>query len=91
MLRIGSSPMILSGSIAVAAGRTAVIDSAGAFAYTSWAAWHDYTTASLTPKGAHMNKLCPIRLTAGTRVEVIEEERSRGIARQGSREGLVYR
>lgn len=76
--RIGFLLMVLSGSIAVAAERTAVIDSAGAFACTSWAAWHDYTLASLTPKGAQKNKLCPIRLKEGTRVEVIEDDSGAG-------------
>jgi hypothetical protein len=60
ILRVVCLPMIiLSTSVAVAAERSAVIDNQGAFACTSWAAWHEYTEASLTPKGAHMSKLCP--------------------------------
>jgi hypothetical protein len=35
--------------------------------------WHDYTLASLTPKGASTNKFCPIRLKAGAQVDVIIE------------------
>jgi hypothetical protein len=46
--------MILSVSIAVAAERSAVIVDRDAFACTSWGAWHDYTLASLTPKGARV-------------------------------------
>jgi hypothetical protein len=71
-------PLFLLATMAVAAERTAVIDNTGAFGCTSWAAWHEYTLASLTSKGAHMSKLCPIRLKAGTRVEVIEEDSGEG-------------
>ena len=70
--------LVLSGSIAFAAGRSAVVDTRGAFACASWAAWHDYTLASLTPKGARMSKLCPIRLKPGARVEVLEEDSGAG-------------
>jgi hypothetical protein len=70
--------MILSVSIVVAAERSAVIVDRDAFACTSWAAWHDYTLASLTPKGARVSKLCPIRLKPGTRVEVLEDDSGEG-------------
>jgi hypothetical protein len=79
ILRVVCLPMIiLSTSVAVAAERSAVIDNQGAFACTSWAAWHEYTEASLTPKGAHMSKLCPIRLKPGTHVQVVEEDSGAG-------------
>jgi hypothetical protein len=73
--------MILSVSIAVAAERSAVIVDRDAFACTSWAAWHEYTLASLTPKGARVSKLCPIRLKTGTRVDVVEEDSGEGASR----------
>ncbi len=78
MVRIAFLLMALSASIAVAAARTAVVDSPGTFACSSWAAWHEYTLASLTRKGAHMSKPCPIRLKGGTRVEVIEDDAGYG-------------
>jgi hypothetical protein len=39
-------------SASAAEARAAVIDKGGAFACVSWAGWHEYTLASLTPKGA---------------------------------------
>ena len=40
----------------------------------SWAAAHQYTLQSLTPKGGQINKNCPIRLPKGTKVDVISED-----------------
>jgi hypothetical protein len=70
----------LSGAM-IAAERSAVIVDDGAFACTSWAAWHEYTLASLTPKAARVSKLCPIRLKPGTRVDVVEEDSGEGASR----------
>jgi hypothetical protein len=42
-----------------------------AFACTSWAGAYAYTRASLTRQGANANKNCPIRLSVGTRVEMV--------------------
>ncbi len=44
------------------------------YACTSWGAAHEYTMQSLTPKGAQINKNCPIRLPKGTKVDVINDD-----------------
>ena len=44
------------------------------YACTSWAAAHEYTMQSLTPKGGQINKNCPIRLPQGAKVEVVNED-----------------
>lgn len=49
-----------------------------AFACSSWAAWHEYGLASLTAGGARASKLCPLRLAAGTKVGVVEEDAGEG-------------
>ena len=77
MLRTVFLLMVLSVSIEVASARTAVVERS-AFACTSWAAWHEYNLASMTPKGAHETKLCPIRLKAGSQVEVMEDDDGSG-------------
>ena len=49
-------------------------------ACTSWAGWHDWLLASLTPKGASLNRSCPSYISKGTRVEVIEDDDGEGAA-----------
>jgi uncharacterized protein len=44
------------------------------YACTSWAAAHEYTMQSLTPKGGRINKNCPIRLPQGAKVDVVNED-----------------
>jgi hypothetical protein len=44
------------------------------YACTSWGAAHEYTLQSLTPKGGQINKNCPIRLSRGTKVDVVQED-----------------
>jgi hypothetical protein len=44
------------------------------FACTSWGAAHQYTMQSLAPKGGQFSKSCPIRLPAGTKVDVVKED-----------------
>jgi hypothetical protein len=46
------------------------------YACMQWGGWHDYTMASLTPKGAGANKYCPIRIKAGAKVDFIGESDS---------------
>jgi hypothetical protein len=41
------------------------------YACTTWAGAYAYTRASLTKQGAKANENCPIRLPAGTKVEII--------------------
>ena len=92
MSRLAILPLlIVSTSAALAVERATVIDKGGAFACVSWAAWHDYTLASLMPKGARMSRLCPIRLKAGAPVEVIEEDSGAGASRvrAGGKEWFV--
>ena len=67
-----------TGDVAGAANATAVITRHGAFACRSWAAWHDFTEASLTPAGARYGKDCPIRLKAGLKVEIVEDDAGGG-------------
>ena len=44
------------------------------YACTSWGAAHEYTLQSLTPKGGQIDKNCPIRLSKGTKVDVINDD-----------------
>jgi len=69
--------VLLAGSAAAAAERVTTI-SREAFACTSWAAWREYGQASLRPRGARPSKNCPIRLAAGTKVLVVEEDADAG-------------
>jgi hypothetical protein len=71
--------MAATGS-ATAAERSATI-TRNAFLCVSWAAWHEYGQASLTPKGARMSKLCPRRLSAGTKVVLVEDDAGEGSSR----------
>jgi len=48
------------------------------FACVSWAAWHDYTQASLTAKGARASKLCPLRIPGKSTVTVMDEDAGEG-------------
>ena len=59
--------------------KTAVVNHATP-ACTSWAGWHDWLQASLTPKGARLNRSCPDYIAKGTRVEVIEDDDGEGAA-----------
>jgi len=62
----------------VLAAERATKVSRDAYACVSWAAWHEYGLASLRPRGARMSKSCPLRLTPGTRVVVLEEDAGAG-------------
>lgn len=50
------------------------------FVCVSWAAWHEYTLASLSSRGAHASKACPRRLAAKTKVVVVEDDAGEGAA-----------
>ena len=80
-----------SGDAARAANPTAVITKGGTFACRSWAAWHDFTEASLTPAGARYGKDCPIRLKGGRKVEIVEDDAGEGasVVRAGGKEWYV--
>jgi hypothetical protein len=69
----------LAASIGAAAAHEAKL-SREVYACTQWAGWHEYTMASLTPKGASANKYCPIRIKAGAKVEVSEDNDGSGAA-----------
>jgi hypothetical protein len=45
---------------------------------TSWAGWREFGQASLTARGARMSEHCPMRLTAGTKVVVVDEDAGEG-------------
>ena len=62
--------LTLAASMDAAFARPGVI-TREAFACTSWAGAYAYTRASLTKEGAKANKNCPIRLSAGTKVEMV--------------------
>jgi hypothetical protein len=47
-------------------------------ACTSWAAWREFGQASLTARGARMSKHCPVRLAAGAKVVVVDEDAGAG-------------
>jgi hypothetical protein len=49
-----------------------------AYICDSWAAWREYGLASLSPRGARMNKSCPLRLAARTKVTVVDEDAGEG-------------
>jgi hypothetical protein len=69
---------------APAIARTAVV-SPDAPACKSWAAWREWVQASLTAKGASLNKNCPAYIGKGTRVDVIEADDGEGAATIGWR------
>jgi hypothetical protein len=78
ILKTTSVALALAASIGAAFARSGVI-TREAYACTSWAAAYEYTRASLTKEGAQANKRCPIRLSVGTRVEmVISDENGDG-------------
>jgi hypothetical protein len=64
---------VLAASTSAAFAKPGVI-TREAFACTSWAGAYVYTLASLTEQGAKANKNCPIRLSAGTKVEILETD-----------------
>jgi hypothetical protein len=74
--------LLKSGVLAVALAICALVPadarpgviSAETYACTNWAAAHEYTLQSLTPKGGQINRNCPIRLPKGTPVEVTNED-----------------
>ncbi len=68
---------LLAGTSAWSAEREMTI-SREVFACTSWAGWHEYGLASLTARGARMNRHCPIRIAAKTKVVVVDEDAGEG-------------
>jgi hypothetical protein len=66
------------GNVARADDLTAVIVKGGTFACRNWAAWHDFTLASLTSAGASYGRGCPIRLKGGSKVEIVEDDAGAG-------------
>jgi hypothetical protein len=62
--------LALAASMGAASAKSGII-TREAFACTSWAGAYEYTRTSLTKEGAKANKRCPIRLAAGTRVEMV--------------------
>ena len=69
-IKIILAALALAASMGAAFARQGVI-TRDVFACTSWAAAYEYTRTSLTKEGAKANKRCPIRLPAGTRVEMV--------------------
>ncbi|MGL4239909.1 MAG: hypothetical protein ACRCTI_02225, partial [Beijerinckiaceae bacterium] len=51
-----------------------------AFACTSWAGWREYVQASLTQRGARADARCPVRIPAGAKVTVIDDDAGNGAA-----------
>ena len=80
MLRCMTMALLLAASApTMAAERVARVDRE-TFACTSWAGWREYGQASLTERGARPNQHCPIRIPAGARVIVIDEDAGAGAA-----------
>lgn len=55
------------------------------YACTSWGAAHEYTLASLTPKGGQFSKNCPIRLPKGTQVDIINDDDGYAVVSHGGK------
>jgi hypothetical protein len=70
VLKTTFGALALAASMGAAFARPGVI-TREAFACTSWAGAYAYTRGSLTKQGAKANKNCPIRLSAGTKIEII--------------------
>lgn len=68
---------LLAATPAASAERATTV-SREAYACTSWAAWREYGQASLTASGARANKDCPLRLSARTKIVVVEEDAGEG-------------
>jgi hypothetical protein len=49
-----------------------------AFVCVSWAAWREYGLASLTARGARMSPSCPLRLSARTKVVIVDDDAGAG-------------
>lgn len=80
-MTIGRAALIVSAVLAgtgiAAAERMARINR-DTFACVTWAAWHDYSQASLTARGARASRLCPRRLPKSAAVTVIDEDAGEG-------------
>jgi len=81
-MNLFSKTLIVSGllgiaSTAIAAEQTKTV-AKETYACVSWAAWHDYSQASLTAKGARASKLCPIRIAAKSKVILVEDDAGEG-------------
>ncbi len=71
--------MLAATAPVLAAERTARLDRE-TFACTSWAGWREYSQASLTARGARPSRHCPIRIPAGARVTLIDDDAGAGAA-----------
>jgi hypothetical protein len=80
MLRLLTMAALLAASApTMAAERVARVDRE-TFACKSWAGWREYSQASLTARGARANPHCPIRISAGARVTIIDGDAGSGAA-----------
>jgi hypothetical protein len=74
LLKIGVLAVVLAIRTTTSADARPGVIKAETYACTSWGAAHEYTLQSLTPKGGQFSKNCPIRLPAGTKVDVVNED-----------------
>ena len=74
LLKIGVLVIVLAIRTMTSADARPGMIRAETYACTAWGAAHAYTMQSLTPKGGQINKNCPIRLPAGTKVDVVTED-----------------
>ena len=44
----------------------------------NWAGWHEWSLASLTPRGARYSKYCPTSIDKGQVVEMIDDDAGEG-------------
>ncbi len=71
--------LLMATAPALATERRARVDRE-TFACTSWAGWREYGQASLTARGARPGRHCPIRIPAGARVTIIDDDAGAGAA-----------
>ena len=77
--KIAAIALALFAYAAPALAKTAIVTQ-DTPACTSWAAWRDWVRASLTTKGAALNRHCPRYIDKGTKVELIEANEGEGVA-----------
>ena len=73
-LKTGALVIVLAIRMASPAEARPGMIKAETYACTGWGAAHEYTLQSLTPKGGQINKNCPIRISRGTKVDIVQDD-----------------
>jgi hypothetical protein len=74
LFKIGALVVVVAIRTTVPADARPGVIKVETYACTSWGNAHQYTMQSLMPKGAQINKYCPIRLPVGTKVDIVNED-----------------